>query len=250
MHRETTRKILPRALCALALCGGAAAAVFSWRALRAARAPAAPPAPAVRIAWPSMGTEAALLFRSGPQHGRAAALDRAKNIFARFESALSAWRPDSGLARINALAGTGAGETPPPEFLPVYAAAAALAAETDGAFNPLVGSAMRLYGFNGADRSAELPSPEALRAVPFSWRGFSVSPSGEVAVSSPGARLDLGAIAKGAAVDCAFNALSGDWRTRGLVVDPGGNLRASGESAPGSGGWPASGRSWASWSRS
>jgi len=48
--------------------------------------------------------------------------------------------------------------------------------------------------------------------------------------------LDLGAIAKGYAVDVAYDALKAAGHTN-LLIDLGGDLRAMGEAAPGRGGW-------------
>ena len=60
--------------------------------------------------------------------------------------------------------------------------------------------------------------------------------SNRVRLAQAGMRLDLGGIAKGYAVDVAYDRLRAMGR-RDFLVDLGGNLRAQGESAPRRGGW-------------
>ena len=225
-------------VCTVALCMASGLVASALRR----RAPSAPGAAPALFAWPAMGTVAAVVFappRDGrPLDGRErdAARETVQNVFSSLERELSAWRADSGLAAVNASAGTGEGVAVPADTVRIYRAAANLAKHTSGAFNPLVGPVMRLYGFNGAD-GLSLPSPAAIAAVPFAWDGFSVDAAGRVHLRDKGMKLDLGAIAKGGAVDCAFDRVTNAVPGIEAVIDLGGNLRAIGEQAPGSGGW-------------
>jgi len=219
-------------LVAAAIClGGALMLRFLGHA--AARLPPAP----VRVEWPVMGTAAAIEFGPG-----ASAADRdalraaAQRLFADLERDLSAWSPSSGLARVNAAAGTGTALPVPPPCDRVYADAFRLAAESGGAFNPLVGPVMRLWGFNGAAVPDHPPADAVIAAIPFS-PADAVWTNGTIHLAKPGMRLDLGAIAKGEAVDFLYEDFMKRPVRPNLLIDLGGNLRVLGEARPGRGGW-------------
>ena len=194
--------------------------------------------PPLRIAWPVMGTEAAVICL---QPARAAAVDAARETvqrtFERFEAALSAWDGASELSRINGLAGTGRKFKAGGETLRVCRAAKELAVLSGGAFNPLVCPAMKLYGFNGADGTQTFPDRKALDAIPADPADIEISAGGEISLAKAGMKLDLGGIAKGAAVDAAFEALVRAGLDGGAMVDLGGNLRAGGAGPAEGGGW-------------
>ncbi len=108
--------------------------------------------------------------------------------------------------------------------------------ETDGAFDVTVGALTRLWRW-AARRGVEPPREqiEAARATV----GFSAlhldEEAGTVMIDRPGLKLDLGGIAKGYAVDAAFEILI----ARGFgasLVDGGGDLRV-GRAPPGTDGW-------------
>ncbi|MEI7902488.1 MAG: FAD:protein FMN transferase, partial [bacterium] len=165
----------------------------------------------------------------------------AQAAFDNLDRELSAWKSDSLLATVNQAAGTGNTVALSPTFANVLAFALETAKESDGAFNPLIGPVMRAWGFNGADPRPARPDPEELNAAKAvsDWRKveFSMTPSGaDVRLLTPGMKLDLGAIAKGFAVDIAWERLMAAGHTN-LLIDLGGNLRAIGEAAPRRGGW-------------
>ncbi len=145
-----------------------------------------------RLEWPEMGTVAALSFRSVPCAKRGAFVADVKAVYSSLAAKLNAWNPDSELSRL--VTTNGWRSSVSPEVRPCYAAAFRLMDESRGAFNPLLAARLREKGFT---RHAAL--------------------------------LDLGAIAKGFAVDCAYEALAkGNARPPDLLVDLGGNLRACG----------------------
>ena len=145
----------------------------------------------VRVNWPAMGTVAAITFRGGTPETHDTVRDRVQKTWQTLESRLSAWNADSELARLaSTLAAKGADALPdvPPDVRPCYAFAFDLKRQSGGAFDPVIGEALRRTGFTRVSN------------------------------------VDLGAVAKGFAVDRAWEELEdGD-----LLLDLGGNLRARG----------------------
>ncbi|MDO4575662.1 MAG: FAD:protein FMN transferase [Planctomycetia bacterium] len=110
------------------------------------------------------------------------------------------------------------------------------AEETDGAFDPTVGQVVRLW--RHARKAKKMPPAErlqrALETVDYRkilWD----EKTRAIALSQPGARLDLGGIAKGYAIDEALKTLEKLGITRALV-DAGGDVGVSGP-PPGKKGW-------------
>ena len=150
------------------------------------------PAPR-RVVWPVMGTVAALTFRGGDATAQDAVRESVQQTYVRLNALLSAWDPDSELCRLAKSNDTNAFARASAEARPCYQAAFDLAAASGNAFNPRVGARMRELGFSHGDSFCD---------------------------------FDLGAIAKGFAVDAACRALPADLPFAGLLVDLGGNLRA------------------------
>jgi thiamine biosynthesis lipoprotein len=169
------------------------------------------------------------------------ARDLAQAAFDDLDRELSAWKDDSALAAVNRAAGAVDAVAVSPAFAKVLGYALATAKASDGAFNPLIGPVMRVWGFNGAAPRPSVPDPAELNAARAlsDWRKVEFSPTkdgADVRLLMPDMRLDLGAIAKGYAVDLAWERLKSAGHTN-LLVDLGGNLRAIGEAAPRRGGW-------------
>ncbi len=149
------------------------------------------------VRWPVMGTVAQMTSRrhmDEREFGELLVCVQAS--YARVEELLSAWNPKSELSRLSAAGCTNWTESASPDVRPCYAAALRLAEESDGAFNPRIGEKLRALGMGGGRYS----------------------------------RFDLGAIAKGFAVDMAAEeverAMGG--RYFSFLLDLGGNLRALG----------------------
>lgn len=200
-----------------------------------------PPQPEpLRLQWLTMGTVAAVQCAD---HGAAPqARDIAQSAFDALDSELSAWKGDSAMSAVNRTAGTGQSVAVSPAFAGVLRSALDICRESDGAFNPLIGPVMRAWGFNGAEPRPAVPGDGELKAAAAlcDWRHVQVTPSADggaaVALPTRGMLLDLGAIAKGYAVDVAWERLRAAGHTN-LLIDLGGNLRVMGEAAPGRGGW-------------
>ena len=150
------------------------------------------PAPR-RVEWPVMGTVAGLTFRGGDAAAQDAVRESVQRTYAQLEGLLSAWAPDSELCRLARAGDTNAFAQASPATRPCYQAALDLAAASGNAFNPRVGARLRELGFSHGQHFCD---------------------------------FDLGAIAKGFAVDAACRALPPDIPCSGLLVDLGGNLRA------------------------
>ena len=175
-------------LTAYILIAALAAGVPVMLALRGASAPAPR-----RVEWPVMGTLAGLTFRGGDAAAQDAVRETVQRTYTHLEQLLSAWNPDSELCRLVRADDANAFARASPEARPCYRAALDLAAASGNAFNPRVGARMRELGFSHGQHFCE---------------------------------FDLGAIAKGFAVDAACRALPPDIPCAGLLVDLGGNLRA------------------------
>lgn len=147
--------------------------------------------------WPVMGTVAQMTSRKHVDELEFGELFmRVQASYARVEELLSAWNPNSELSRLSAAGCTNWTEAASPDVRPCYAAALRLAEESGGAFNPRIGEKLRALGMGHGRYS----------------------------------RFDLGAIAKGFAVDMAAEeverAMGG--RYFSFLLDLGGNLRALG----------------------
>ena len=197
----------------------------------------APPAP-VRLEWLTMGTVAAVQCAdaAAAPHVR----DLAQRTFQSLDNDLSAWNPASTLCAVNAAAGTPRPVAVPPDFAAVLQAALGFCADSEGAFNPLIGPVMQAWGFNGGALHPVCPAAEDLVALlaRTHWHDIHLTTGAQATVrlALPGMQLDFGAIAKGYAVDLAWERLKAAGHTN-LLIDLGGNLRALGEAAPGRGGW-------------
>ena len=146
-----------------------------------------------RLQWPVMGTIAALSFR-GEAEDRDEVREVVAGVYDELNEKLSAWDADSELSRF-ALLHTNDLSSVSPRTRPCYEAAFRLADETGGAFNPCLGATLRELGFTRVSD------------------------------------VDLGAIAKGFAVDVACDELiRAGYAARkpggALLVDLGGNLRS------------------------
>lgn len=106
--------------------------------------------------------------------------------------------------------------------------ACAVAEATDGAFDPTVGAEMARRGFDTNYCTGQ--RERVVAAAPVSFRDVSLDPSTHhVTVSRP-LVLDLGAIAKGLAIDLAWRELAA---FPGAAVEAGGDLRVHGLNAEG-----------------
>jgi thiamine biosynthesis lipoprotein len=140
----------------------------------------------------------------------------------RLDASLSTYKADSELSRINR-DGARTWVTVSPETTALVARALALAGETAGAFDPTVGPLVQLWGFKHLD--FRVPDASAIARVSrlVDYHGVSVDVArSAVRFDRSGMALDLGATAKGYAVDRALADLRAAGMTAGRV-DGGGN---------------------------
>jgi len=159
-----------------------------------------------------------------PAAGVEQAVAAAQRLFEVWEQALSRFRPDSELSRLNQ---AGAGVVSP-LLLQVIQASIAAAQRTHGVFDPTLLPHLVAAGYDRdfvdiRDRGAATASPAATGA----WRGIEIDTVRRFVRLPEAAALDLGGIAKGMAVDAAsaeLDALGLPWH----AVDAGGDLRVAG----------------------
>ncbi len=153
------------------------------------------------------------------------------------EHALSRFRPDSELSKLNAAAGH---PYPAGDVLwQVTQRALAAAKATDGLFDPTIGQDLVRAGYNRSFEQLsqgphEAEAPESAQNRASSWRDIQLDLERKTITLPPGVRLDLGGIAKGWAAERALAML----RPFGpAMVDAGGDL-AIGDPPPNQKGWP------------
>jgi thiamine biosynthesis lipoprotein len=172
-----------------------------------------------------MGTVAEFAVVASRRDGHAA-IDGAFAELSRVDACMSRFRPDSEIGRLNA----GRRATLSTPTRQVLETALVWAHGTDGAFDPCVGQAVRLWDVT--HRTAPPAAEESRRfADRRLYRSLELS-GAQARLRNPLAAVDLGGIAKGYAVDRAVEAL----RRRGIragLVNVGGDLYALGRSEDG-----------------
>jgi thiamine biosynthesis lipoprotein len=158
---------------------------------------------------------------------REAAVDRAFRWFREVEATCSRFDPSSELSRLSQTVGA---DVPTSDLLfRAIEFACAVAAESDGAFDPTVGRSMVALGFNRHYLTGErVGSPPG--AGEASWRDVHLDSERRTIRLARPLQLDLGAVAKGLAIDLAARELTPLGR---FVVDAGGDLYLAGTNAAG-----------------
>lgn len=155
--------------------------------------------------FPAMGTLVEISVRGADRDERIAALQRAR---ATIEVAARDWHGwgDGELARVN-----DTDTEPSAELAALIARADALAVASGGLFEPRLGALVELWGFHIGERAPGAPPDDA--AI--------------TAARNSRSRIDLGAIAKGAAIGAARDALR-DAGITDALVNAGGDLAVLG----------------------
>lgn len=171
----------------------------------------------VMLARRAMNTRFELVLHGARATTLRAAGEEALDEIEHLEAQLSLFRPTSEIARLNRDAARAPVKVSPPVFR-LLERARTLWARSGGAFDPTVGPLMRLWGFR--DREPAEPSATALaeaRAC-VGMDKIELDPDHfTVRFKCPGLELDLGAIGKGYAVDCAVQILREAGVTSGLI---------------------------------
>lgn len=199
-------------------------------------APARRSAARFEYTQPQMGLPFRIVLYAADQPSADAAADAAFARVAELNSILSDYDTDSELSRLSQTAGQGKAVRVGEDLWRVLERAQQLAQESGGAFDITCGPVVSLW--RKARREKILPDKikleEARRAVGFSKLRLDAR-AHTAELLAPYMRLDLGAIAKGYAIDEALKVL----RTNGIrsaLVSGSGDMAAS-EAPPGTQGW-------------
>ena len=187
----------------------------------------------VRRTLPLMGTIAEVQVAHADERFAELAIDAAFDELTWVERRMSRFRGDSDIGRAN-LGAAREGITIDPATALVIAAALEWSRATSGRFDPALGSASELWDVLNRHEPPARLQVERLAARGF-WRKVDLSTgrSGSVVrYEDPDLQLDLGAIAKGYAVDRAADALARRGVRHGIVT-VGGDLRTLGGSPEG-----------------
>src|SRR5690606_17792048 len=190
------------------------------------------------LATSAMGTRFELvLCARDPRHARAAgelALEEIRQAHER----LSAFAPASLVSAINRRAGD-AWTTVDPDTFELLTLAAQVHSASAGAFDITLGPLMRAWGFRGGLPSGASPGAAAAAQVRdiCGMRLLALDgPSRRVALAAAGAQLDLGAIAKGHALDLAAAVLR-DHGVHSALLHAGTSAALALGAPPGAAGW-------------
>jgi thiamine biosynthesis lipoprotein len=152
-----------------------------------------------------------------------AAIDRAFGWFHEIEARCTRFIPESELMQLTAQAGV-----PVPASPILYQAvqfALMVAEESGGAFDPTVGHRMEARGFNREHRTGEIVRSSIAPDNDVSYRDVQLDPDRKTITLLRPLTLDLGAVAKGLAVDTAVRELE---PFKDFAIDAGGDLYLGG----------------------
>ena len=200
----------------------------------ACRSPSSSATEPVRRSQPLLGTF--VVITAYASNGQAhPAINAAFDEIRRVDSVFSIHRPDSELSRVNANAHREAVSVSD-ELATLVLSALDVARDTGGAFDPTVGPLIQLWGFLWKEHRFPASNELAAARTHVGYRLVELDPRQHtIRFFTNGVSLDLNAIAKGYAVDCAIEKL----RSHGIsnaMVRAGGDLRVIG-SPPGETAW-------------
>ena len=173
-----------------------------------------------------MGTVVEITVAGGSEEQARSAIREAMGEFQRIDDLMSSYKPGSVVSRVNQI-GSAANVPVGEEVFRLLRDAVAISDASGGAFDPTLWPVSQLWGF---DQGGMIPIPELLAnkllLVGYMKLIFDDS-SYSVGFVVNGMGLDLGAIAKGWAIDRAMEKLM----ARGIhnaIIDAGGDLRVIG----------------------
>src|ERR1700683_354981 len=138
---------------------------------------------------------------AGERGARDVAIERAFDWFRQVEACCSRFDPSSEVRRLSA--NIGIATTVSEMLFRAIEFACALAAETDGAFDPTVGGRMAALGFDRHYRTSERTALAVEPGDHVSYRDVEVDLDRRTITVARPLQLDLGAVAKGLAIDLA-----------------------------------------------
>lgn len=153
-----------------------------------------------------------------------ASIERAHAAFRHVEDACSRFDESSELRRLSLMPG---GPQPvTPLLFEALRFARLLAETTDGVFDPTVGQLLERKGFARHYLTGRMPAPVPDAPSPVSYRDFELDEEARTVTLLKPMVLDLGAVAKGLAVDLAKRELE---EHDGYLIEAGGDLFAGGK---------------------
>jgi len=174
-----------------------------------------------------MGTLVEITVREPDQRKAQSAISLAFDEMRRLEKLMSTHLPDSEISRLNAKAGAKASLTASPEVLEVIRRGIYWGNQSNGALDISIGPVSRLWKFDNDNPT--IPDTKRLaEAVGLvNFREIKIDKS-NVRLKQPGMSLNLGAIAKGYAVDKAMKVLEKNG-VRHALINAGGDLKVMGQ---------------------
>ena len=190
-----------------------------------------------RRLWLVMGTTCEVVIRTDDQALAGRGFEAAWRELALVDSLMSLYRPESEISRVNREAAAAPCRVSEPVFT-VIAAAQAVAASSDGAFDITVKPLMDTWGFYR--KAGHRPGAAAIDSARTltGWRKLELDADARtVRFDVPGMAIDLGGIAKGYALDRAMASLA-RLGIADALIDLGGNILARGSAGEEAPGWP------------
>jgi thiamine biosynthesis lipoprotein len=183
----------------------------------------------IRYRFTAMGTLVEVTIYDFPT---AAAEEAARDVETLFLELQDAWDPwgNGELAELNSALAAGDEPHPDEDLADLLSRASRISAATGGAFDPAVGQLVKLWGFHDAEALPDAPPSatriqqvlDTVKPLPQIWDG-----ERGILAGATGTAIDLGAFAKGEAVDRAIMLLRSAG-VRDAIVNAGGDLRAIG----------------------
>jgi thiamine biosynthesis lipoprotein len=160
-----------------------------------------------RDTFRAMGTTVEVLL---PQETAESCAQVLRELFDEWEAALSRFRPDSDLSRLNRT--TGRPVLVSALLSAVLGAALDAAMATVGLYDPTMLPQLLKLGYNQSFEQVPEERPDRpYRPQPGGdWRRIQINRAARVVTLPPGVAVDLGGIAKGMAVDAALRALQNE----------------------------------------
>ena len=179
-----------------------------------------------------MGTRVVLTTYAATRAHGLQRLEQMLEVIERTDAELSTWRPDSEVSRLNAAAGGG------PQRLTLAMCRLLtnvdrLVSETEGTFDPAVGSLVQVWDLHGLGRVPSGDDLDVARARS-GWQRIRLDRERCTLAQPSGVLIDVGAFGKGEALDRVRTELSDAWP---WLIDLGGQVAVSGV-PPGGDGWP------------
>lgn len=141
------------------------------------------------------------------------------------------WKPGP-MARTNTLCETTSTFSAATSVIPLVIQARRLAIQSEHIFNPAIGKLIKLWGFQQDEFDMNTPPDDAAiqALVKANPKMTDISIKGvRFTCSNPAVKIDLGAIAKGYAIEQIISHLQENYPIKNLMINAGGDLKALGQ---------------------